>query len=99
MIYHVITEAAWNAQQQADAIEVASLQTEGFIHCCTNEQVAGVLFRYFKDQTGLLILTIDEQKLIPELKFEKSTNDELFPHVYGPINKGAILGANPIPES
>lgn len=99
MIYHVIEEAAWNAQQHADAIEVPSLHTEGFIHCCTHEQVAGVLFRYFKGQTGLLILTIDEQTLKPELRFEKSTNDELFPHVYGPINKSAILGVNPIPDS
>ncbi|MBX2896023.1 MAG: DUF952 domain-containing protein [Cyclobacteriaceae bacterium] len=98
MIYHIITEVAWNEQQAADSIYVPSLQTEGFIHCCTQEQVAGVLIRYFKDQTGLLILTIDEQKLKSELKFEKSTNDELFPHVYGPINKSAILNVNRVSD-
>ncbi len=91
MIYHVITSAAWESQRLAKSLEVPSLKTEGFIHCCTHQQVAGVLERYFKGQTNLLLLEIDEAKLESELRFEKSTNDELFPHVYGPINKTAIL--------
>lgn len=94
MIYHVITETAWNEQQVAESLHVPSLQSEGFIHCCTNQQVEGVLHRYFQGQTGLLILEIDEQKLEAEVRFEKSTNDELFPHVYGAINKNAILSVN-----
>lgn len=91
MIYHVITSAAWESQRLVKSLEVPSLKTEGFIHCCTHQQVAGVLERYFKGQTNLLLLEIDEAKLESELRFEKSTNDELFPHVYGPINKTAIL--------
>jgi uncharacterized protein (DUF952 family) len=98
MIYHVISETAFKEQHHADVIEAASLRTEGFIHCCTYAQREGVLLRYFKGQTGLLILEIDEGKLKPELKFEKSTHDELFPHVYGPINKNAIISVNSIPE-
>ena len=94
MIFHIITVAAWNEQKEAESIQAASLQSEGFIHCCTTQQVAGVLFRYFQGQTELLILEIDEHKLEAELRFEKSTNDELFPHVYGPINKSAILRVN-----
>lgn len=91
MICHIILEAAWNEQEAAESIHVPSLQSEGFIHCCTQQQVAGVLERYFRGQTNLLLLEIDEAKLESELRFEKSTNDELFPHVYGPINKTAIL--------
>ena len=94
MIYHIITETAWNEQVAAESLHVLSLQSEGFIHCCTKQQVEGVLLRYFQGQTGLLILEIDEQKLDAELRFEKSTNDELFPHVYGTINKSAILSVN-----
>lgn len=91
MIYHIIPETAWNEQQATESIYGPSLEAEGFIHCCTKLQVEGVLHRYFQGQTGLLILEIDEQKLEAELRFEKSTNDELFPHVYGTINKSAIL--------
>jgi uncharacterized protein (DUF952 family) len=96
MIYHIITEVAWNEQQAAESIQVPSLQFEGYIHCCTKQQVEGVLLRYFQGQLSLLILEIDEQKLEAELRFEKSTHDELFPHVYGEINKSAILNVNRI---
>lgn len=96
MIYHIISETAWNNQLNVDSLSVPSLQTEGFIHCCTESQVKGVLSRYFKGEADLLILEIDERKLETELRFEKSTNDELFPHVYGTINKSAILSVNPI---
>ena len=49
-------------------------------------------------QPGLLLLEIDESKLESEVRFEKSTNDELFPHVYGPINKRAILSVTQLRE-
>ena len=91
MIYHIITEDSWNEQLNVDSVIASSLLTEGFIHCCTKQQVDGVLFRYFQGQTGLLLLELDERKLNPDLKFEKSTNDELFPHVYGPINRDSIV--------
>ncbi|HNR74191.1 MAG: hypothetical protein UZ12_BCD005001495 [Bacteroidetes bacterium OLB12] len=94
MIYHLISEAAWNKQIHERVLKVPSLEVEGFIHCCTQQQIEGVLSRYFKGQTDLLVLAIDEHKLEAELRLEKSTNDELFPHVYGAINKGAILSVN-----
>lgn len=90
MIYHIISDVAWQEQLHAEFIEVSSLQTERFIHCCTQQQIEGVLLRYFKGQTGLLILEIDEALLQPELRYEESTQNELFPHVYGPINRNAI---------
>ncbi|MBX2898382.1 MAG: DUF952 domain-containing protein [Cyclobacteriaceae bacterium] len=96
MIYHIISITAWNAQQDADAVHVPSLQTEGFIHCCTREQIAGVLSRYFKEKDGLLLLEIDESKLTAPVRFEVATDNELFPHVFGSINRSAIVGVKPI---
>lgn len=61
-----------------------------FIHCCEMKQVQGVLSRYFKDVDNLLLLHIDEKKLIADLKYEVSTGHEKFPHLYGVINKEAI---------
>jgi uncharacterized protein (DUF952 family) len=98
MIYHIISESLWNEQQNTDSIVVPSLQAEGFIHCCTASQIEGVLIRYFKGQTALLILEIEEGKLEFDLRFDKSTNDELFPHVYGPINMSAIRKVSKIQE-
>lgn len=92
MIYHVITEADWVNAQQQGAYEAASLAIEGFIHTSKATQVAGVLERYYKGQTNLLLLHIDEEKLSALLKYElaPSINDE-FPHIYGRLNLDAVV--------
>ena len=92
MIYHVSTAKEWQTALQQGFYEVPSLTTEGFIHCSKMEQVAGVLERYYKDQTGLLLLHIDESKLSAPLKYElaPSVNEE-FPHIYGRLNLDAVV--------
>jgi uncharacterized protein (DUF952 family) len=92
MIYHVITRHNWQNAQQQGFYEADSLASEGFMHCSDAEQVAGVLERYYKDQTGLLLLHIDESKLIPTLTYElaPSVNQE-FPHIYGRLNLDAVV--------
>jgi uncharacterized protein (DUF952 family) len=53
--------------------------------------LSGVLQRYFVGQKNLLLLHIEEDKLTSTLKYEQATTDELFPHIYGFINKEAII--------
>lgn len=93
MIYHLTTREAWHEQQSADFFTAPSLQTEGFIHCSTCGQVAGVRERYFSGQRNLVLLHIDEAKLTCEVKYEVSTGGEKFPHVYGPVDRAAIVVA------
>lgn len=91
MIYHVVTEANWQKALQQGFYEAASLETEGFIHTSKAEQVAGVLERYYKGQSNLLLLHIDETKLTSALKYElaPSVNEE-FPHIFGRLNLDAV---------
>ncbi len=97
MIYHVTTQMAWQ-QAQADGHYTApSLALEGFIHLSTAEQVAGVLERYYAGQTHLLLLHVDETRLSATLKYEPAPSvNELFPHLFGPLNLDAIVLAAPI---
>ena len=92
MIYHVSTAEEWQTAVQQGFYEVASLSTEGFIHCSKMEQVAGVLERYYKGQIALLLLHIEESKLNVPLKYElaPSVNEE-FPHIYGRLNLDAVV--------
>jgi uncharacterized protein (DUF952 family) len=97
MIYHVTTQAAWQQALQQGFYEAPSLIDEGFIHLSTEAQVAGVLERYYQGQTNLLLLHIDESKLLAELKYELAPSvNELFPHVYGNINLDAVVEAESI---
>jgi uncharacterized protein (DUF952 family) len=94
MIYHVTTKENWDNALKAGFYEASSLHTEGFIHNSTAAQVQGVLQRYYAGQTNLVLLHIEETKLIAELKYElaPSVNEE-FPHVFGVINLDAVVEA------
>lgn len=92
MIFHVVTEANWKNALQQGFYEAESLEKEGFIHTSKAEQVAGVLERYYKGQSNLFLLHIDETKLTASLKYElaPSVNEE-FPHIYGRLNLNAVV--------
>jgi uncharacterized protein (DUF952 family) len=91
MIYHLTTVLDWESQKEEPDFTPVDFHKEGFIHCCTEAQLAGVIERYFKGKPGLVLLHLDERKLKAELKFEISTNHERFPHLYGAINREAII--------
>lgn len=91
MIYHITTAFDWESQRHKSGFIPVDFHKEGFIHCCTEDQLAGVKERYFKGKVGLVLLSLDESKLRAELKYEISTNDEKFPHLYGAINRDAII--------
>ncbi len=95
-IYHVVSTADWAAAENQPTYEAGSLQTEGFIHASERGQVAGVLERYYKDMHDLLLLHIDPARLTSELRYEVATNNELFPHIYGPINREAVVDVEKI---
>ncbi len=96
MILHIALQSEWN-QQEADAFyQPAGLSTEGFIHCCTQMQLAGVLQRYYSNRKDLILLTLDEGRLSARLQYDPAPHGELFPHVYGPINKSAIVSLSAI---
>ena len=50
MIYIVVPGIQWKAALAQGFYESGSLSTEGFIHASKEEQVKGVLDRYFQNQ-------------------------------------------------
>lgn len=94
MIYHLTTADHWQAEldKTEEDYRHPSLATEGFIHCCTKEQVPGVVQRHFTGHEELMILYIVERRLAKDLlKWEESPSvGESFPHIYGAIPLDAI---------
>jgi uncharacterized protein (DUF952 family) len=92
VIYHITTKNDWEAAQERGSYIAPSLATEGFIHCSEEQQVKGVLERYYKGKTNLVKLVIDTSELQPQLKYELAPSvNQNFPHIYGPINLDAIV--------
>ncbi len=92
IIYHVTTASEWDAAREKGFYETPSLQTEGFIHCSEEHQVAAVLERYFAGKTNLVKLVIDTDKLTSRYVQEWSpSTQDTFPHIYGPVNPDAVI--------
>jgi uncharacterized protein (DUF952 family) len=90
-IYHVALPEVWERFKTKPSYQPDSLTTEGFIHCSYQSQIEGVLDRYYSGVEKVLILTIDTDKLLSKLVKEPSTNNELFPHIYGRLNRNAVV--------
>ena len=91
MIFHIAQKADFAKLDENGFYSVDSLTLEGFIHCSRKSQVYATGGRYFGGRKDLLLLTIDPQKLTAPLRYEEASNHELFPHIYGVINKEAII--------
>ena len=91
LIYHIVLPEVWGKFKDEPEYEAESLQTEGFIHCSYKNQLDDVLQRYYANADKVLILSINPSRLKSELIAEPSTNREIYPHIYGKINKPAIV--------
>ncbi|MFN2500747.1 MAG: DUF952 domain-containing protein [Pyrinomonadaceae bacterium] len=92
LIYHIVLPDVW-AAFDTDLYRAKSLQTEGFIHCSFENQLDGVIARYYGGEDQVVVLTIETDRLMSRMIKEPSTNNEIYPHIYGPINRKAIVAA------
>lgn len=90
LIYHIVLPDVWE-NLNAEINKAASLETEGFIHCSFREQLDGVIERYYSNAESLVILELDSDRLMSRVVNEPSTGNEIYPHIYGPINVDAVV--------
>lgn len=111
MIYHIVTEAEFLDCFNGDVYIPPSLAECGFVHCALQASVLPVANDFFAAVTEkLLVLLIDPHALDAEVKYEPATPIEnggvshldsaiQFPHIYGPVNSGAIVGADTLKKT
>lgn len=86
-IYHITSVKEWQAAKAAGVYRAPSLETEGFIHCSTREQVVDSAQNHFAGRADLLLLCIQSGMLVSALRLE---GERLWPHIYGPLNLEAV---------
>lgn len=94
-IYHITTQAAWQAAGSNGSLQADSLTKVGYIHCSRREQLLRVANTYFRGVSSLVLLEIDPKLVQPELRWDPVDNS-FFPHIYGPLNIDAIRGVKPL---
>ncbi|HLL77395.1 MAG TPA: DUF952 domain-containing protein [Pyrinomonadaceae bacterium] len=92
LIFHITERAAWDAARPAGSYRPEAFASEGFIHCSTREQVVRVADARFRNQHGLVLLCIDAERVAAEIVYENLEGGrELFPHIYGGLDAGAVV--------
>jgi len=93
LIYKICPASAWReAERQGVFRGSADDIRDGFIHFSIASQVAETARKHFFGQTGLFLIAVDADALGGALRWERSRNDELFPHLYGELDLGAVTG-------
>ena len=103
MIYHLALETDWTQAQQSGGLGYRissigrSLGDVGFIHCSFDNQLQRVADAYYRARTDVVLLSIDESKLSSPIREENTEGgDELYPHIYGPMNVDAVVSVQPL---
>ena len=99
-IFHIATAADWRRALESGTYATSTvgrtLEEEGFIHASRRDQVQGVFDRYYRGiGEDLVLLTIDTGRLESEVRVEQ-VGDDSYPHVFGPINRRAVVGVEPL---
>jgi len=90
-LLHVATLSGWAAAQAAGTYAPPELARDGFLHCCTQEQLDFVLARHFAGVHDILVLRFEADDVPSELRWVRSEPDQApFPHLYGPIPCAAV---------
>ena len=92
IIYKICPASAWReAERQGVYRGSANDHKDGYIHFSTASQLPETARKHYFGQTGLFLIGVDADALGEELRWEPSRNDELFPHLYGELDLGAVL--------
>jgi uncharacterized protein (DUF952 family) len=97
-LYKVVPEEVWRSAEAEGLFRGSGIDlSDGFIHLSAADQVVETVSKHFTGQQGLLLVTIDGDKLGSALRWEPSRDGALFPHVYGVIPMEAVDKVDPLP--
>ncbi len=87
-VYKILRPSEWE-EAKANSAYLGSADDirDGFIHFSTAKQMPGTANKYFTDTDEIYVLAF-KPSVFPteEMKWEKSRGDQLFPHLYGPLD-------------
>jgi uncharacterized protein (DUF952 family) len=102
-VYKVCTAEEWDAAVRLGRYTgSADDQRDGFIHLSSRTQLERTLVRHFSEpdgrgRSGLVLVSIDPERLAAGLKWEPARDGTIFPHLYGPLDPRLAERIEPLP--
>lgn len=97
LTYHLIPRDEYDPL--AEEYAPAAFAREGFLHTTKRLGIIhDVANRYYRaDPRPYLLLTIDLDRATAPWRYDAAGDD--YPHLYGPLNRAAIVGSLPCPRA
>lgn len=98
IIYKIAPATLWREAEKNGRFTGAPIDiADGFIHFSTAGQARETAAKHFAGQTDLVLVAVDGARLGEALKYEVSRGGAMFPHLYGVLDKNAVLWVRPLP--
>ncbi|HJT91060.1 MAG TPA: DUF952 domain-containing protein [Mycobacterium sp.] len=98
-LVHICSADEWRLAQIRGDHRPDSLDTNGFVHLSTPEQVHLPANRLYAGRADLVLLHIDPACLTAEVLWEPGVATDpdsmVFPHLYGPLPVAAVISVSP----
>ncbi len=98
LIYKILRRPEWDAFRAAGETLGAPIDlADGYIHFSAAPQLAETAARHFADQSDLVLVALDADKLGASLKWEASRGGALFPHLYRVLRLDEVVWDKSLP--
>ena len=96
--FHLVAEDVWASLDAGEPYRHESLEREGFIHCTDGaDAMCDTANRHYGDDPrAFLVLTVDLDRAGSPWRFDEPGSP--YPHIYGPVDRAAILDVRPMPR-
>lgn len=83
LIFKILRRSEWDAFRRAGRTEGAPVDlADGYIHFSTAEQVTETARKHFAQESDLVLVACETDRMGDALKWEPSRGGALFPHLY-----------------
>ena len=96
-LYKICPAPLWQSAATADVFRGSAVDLrDGFIHFSTASQVRQTAAEHFAGAGDLVLVAVDEARLGPSLRYERSRGGDMFPHLYGSLDAAATIWVKPL---
>lgn len=96
---HLCGADEWDAAQRTGLRAPESLESVGFVHLSSPQQVHLPANRLYAGRTDLVLLRLDPARLASPVRWEPGVPADPdgmeFPHLYGPLPAAAVISVTP----
>ncbi|MGE0006485.1 MAG: DUF952 domain-containing protein [Parvibaculaceae bacterium] len=97
-IYKICDREEWeSALAQGRFAGSAVDRRDGYIHFSAAHQLRETARRHFAGRADLVLVAVEAETLGAALRWEKSRNGDLFPHLHAPLATMSVSSVVPLP--